>query len=132
MLVYKIYLLNIVGNRIRTQRIAHGPSPRMDKGPFGINPDPTRKSEEGRHRDHANLDLTCGLRFEDGKRVDPSSEEPEEQMYLGNALVGHLYQKTRHHGRHQRRVSKEERKYLEKVDITSTFNALHQLSWLHL
>jgi len=36
------------------------------------------KSEEGRHRDHANLDLTCGLRSEDGKQVDPSSEEPEE------------------------------------------------------
>ena len=32
------------------------------------------------------------------------------------------------HSCHQRCASKEERKYLRKVVITSTFNALHQLS----
>ena len=72
-----------------------------------------------------NLDLTRGLRSEDGKRTDPPSEEPKEQMHLGNASVGQLHQKVRHHGRHQRLANKEERKYLGNVAITSTFNALH-------
>jgi len=44
------------------------------------NPDSihTLKSEEGRHRDHTNLDLTCGQRSEDGKWTNTLSEEPEE------------------------------------------------------
>ena len=60
--------------------------------------------------------------------MDPPSEELEELMHIGNALAGHLYQKVGHRGRHQRRANKEERKYLGKVAITFTFNALHQLS----
>ena len=41
-------------------------------------------------------------------------------MHLGKASIGYLQQKVGHHGRHQRRASKEERKYLKKVATTST------------
>ena len=83
--------------------------------------------------------------------MDPPSEEPEKRMHLRNVSIGQVHQKVGHHGRHQRRANKEERKYMGNVDITSTFialhqrekiygnvaitstfNALHQLSWSHL
>ena len=43
--------------------------------------------------------------------TDPSFEK---QMHLGNASVGFLHQKIKHHGRHQRHANKEEMKYLER------------------
>lgn len=61
--------------------------------------------------------------------MDPPSEAPEKQMHLENASVSQLHQKVGHHGR---RASKEEMKSLGKVVITSTLNALHQLSLSHL
>ena len=89
------------------------------------------KFEEGRPRDHSNPYLTWGQKSKDGKWINPLFEKLEEQMHLRIASFDHLHQKTKHHGRHQKRASKEERKYLGKVVITSTFNAQHQLSWLH-
>ena len=66
------------------------------------NPYSTRglKFEEGRQRDHTNPDLTCEQRSEDGKRIDPSSEEPKEQMHLGIASFDHLHQKIEHRETH--------------------------------
>ena len=48
-----------------------------------------------------------------------------------NSQANQWYQKTRNRGRWKKRVSKEERKYLDKVDITFAFNALYQLKWPH-
>ena len=120
-------LYDLLEGRIQTQHRAHGPSPRMGKGLFKhqSRPETWTKFEEWRHRNHANPDFTCGLKSEDGKRTDPSSEELEERMHFGNASIDHLHKKVWHHGRHKRRASKEERRYLEKVAITSTFIALH-------
>lgn len=53
-----------------------------------------------------NPNLTCGLRSEDGKQIDPSSESPKNECTLGNASIGHLHQKIVQHGKHQRRASK--------------------------
>ena len=89
------------------------------------------RSEEGRHRDHTNPSPTHELRSKEGRRRDLSSEELEERVHLENASTSHLHQRTGHHGRHQRCASKEDRKYLGKVAINFTFNALHQLSWPH-
>ena len=48
-----------------------------------------------------------------------------------NSQANQWYQKTRNRGRWKKRVSKEERKYLDKVDITFAFIALYQLKWPH-
>ena len=52
----------------------------MGKGPsiHQSRPNTWTKPEEGRHEDHADLDLTCEQKSKDEKQTDPPSEESEE------------------------------------------------------
>ena len=69
---------------------------------------------------HINPSPTHGLESKEERWSGWLPEETEEQMFLGNYRTSHLNQRTRNWGRWKRRVSKEERKYLNKVVITST------------
>ena len=61
-------------------------------------------------------------------QIGPLTEDPEEQMNLGNTLSNCLYRKVEFQGRQQSRASNERGEISGKVTTTSTFNALHQLN----
>ena len=58
-------------------------------------------------------------------------EEHEGQELLGGSKIDHQVHKAGGRGGKERRASEEGGKFPDKVFITSAFNALHQLSWLH-
>ena len=59
------------------------------------------------------------------------SEEPKGQVLFGGPENDNQVHNVRSREGNERHTTKERGKFPDKVPITSTFSALHQLNWLY-